>query len=823
MKKKILFSSIFLGSFLLAIILPGPVGGQTLLWSVESNPSPSFDSANSIVADESYLYIAGVDYSAVSGWGQWRIEKRRKFDGGIEWTQISDPSPEKDIPFSITADDTYLYIAGYDKNNPAENDAQWRIEKRRKSDGGLEWAVTHNSYPAWREEYARSIIVDNTYIYLAGIDAPVEGGDQQWRIEKRRKSDGYQGDEDPNTWIIISDPSDNSDYATSITADNTYIYIAGVDRSVSEYPIDTQWRIEKRRKSDGGLEWAVAENPSFRGDSLTTIAADDTFLYVAGYDMQMGDSDARWRIHKYRKDDGSCVWRRFNNPSSGYDGIESIAVDDEYLYLVGYDEIPGSYPQWRVEKRRKGSGGLLWVETYNPTSRGEWANSVTIDNSYLYIAGVVFVEGESGSDTQWRIEKRGKVPFSFFCQDHNVWGWAWSNMDDPATAEDESTIGWISFSCRNTMNEGEGIDYGVDIDEDTGIFSGYAWSENIGWISFNRSETEAPPSDDACSDGSCIAKLDLVTGEVSGWARALAPVDQPPIVTGDWDGWIKLSGDWLDGVSLYSDPDPSEFENWAWGSDVVGWISFNCSNTGVCATSNYQVMTNIIIGPAPSATNLNVTEDSYCSPITEDFESGGSRNTPPIYLNWTFDDPEDIQSAYQIQVDDSGSGFPSPEVDTEKVISSSPSYVPSLNFGTTYWWRLKVWDSGGRESDWVYPTPPGDSFPTDIRWPDTDFIPDLENPPAGVEVIFTDNSICYKSDGSDYLCQAGDTPPIGYVWDFGDGSPVDDTKGTTTYTYSIQGDYIVRLEVADNIGICPYQYPLTSKLPLPKWEEIAPF
>ena len=28
----------------------------------------------------------------------------------------------------------------------------------------------------------------------------------------------------------------------------------------------------------------------------------------------------------------------------------------------------------------------------------------------------------------------------------DVSGWAWSNMDDPATPEDERTIGWISFN-----------------------------------------------------------------------------------------------------------------------------------------------------------------------------------------------------------------------------------------------------------------------------------------------------------------------------------------------------------------------------------------
>ena len=52
----------------------------------------------------------------------------------------------------------------------------------------------------------------------------------------------------------------------------------------------------------------------------------------------------------------------------------------------------------------------------------------------------------------------------------NVSGWAWSE-----------NIGWISF---NNTTGGGTTNYGVNINPSTGVFSGYAWSENIGWIDF---------------------------------------------------------------------------------------------------------------------------------------------------------------------------------------------------------------------------------------------------------------------------------------------------------------------------------------------------
>jgi len=148
------------------------------------------------------------------------------------------------------------------------------------------------------------------------------------------------------------------------------------------------------------------------------------------------------------------------------------------------------------------------------------------ETTYYFRAGAKDENGWGYSSEKFFTTTVSSSPLP--CEYHNVWGWAWSE-----------NVGWISFSCRNTKAEGTGIDYGVDICESetdprcdaiaspkTGKFIGYAWSRGtdtdpggIGWISFNRSETGAPPFDDVCSDGSCLAKLDFGTGEVSGWAK----------------------------------------------------------------------------------------------------------------------------------------------------------------------------------------------------------------------------------------------------------------------------------------------------------------
>ena len=135
----------------------------------------------------------------------------------------------------------------------------------------------------------------------------------------------------------------------------------------------------------------------------------------------------------------------------------------------------------------------------------------------------------------------------------NVSGYAWSE-----------NIGWISM---NSLDVPASPDYGVTVNT-LGTISGYAWSEHVGWISFDRGDLSGCPS------GSCVAQLNRATGVVTGWARALSAV-AAGVNSGGWDGWISLSGTALDGAPYGVAVDNScDWSGWAWGSSVVGWIDF---------------------------------------------------------------------------------------------------------------------------------------------------------------------------------------------------------------------------------------------------------
>ncbi|MEK7647105.1 MAG: myxococcus cysteine-rich repeat containing protein [Patescibacteria group bacterium] len=142
-------------------------------------------------------------------------------------------------------------------------------------------------------------------------------------------------------------------------------------------------------------------------------------------------------------------------------------------------------------------------------------------------------------------------------------GYAWSD-----------NVGWLSFSCENTSYCATS-NYGVVIDA-SGVLSGYAWSDNIGWVSFHTFDLVGCPS------GSCEARYNPGLGKLTGWARALVYQS----AENGWDGWISLSGSNY-GVTV--DRSTGDLANYAWSDMVMGWLSFNCENTGVCGTSPYKV------------------------------------------------------------------------------------------------------------------------------------------------------------------------------------------------------------------------------------------
>jgi hypothetical protein len=200
-------------------------------------------------------------------------------------------------------------------------------------------------------------------------------------------------------------------------------------------------------------------------------------------------------------------------------------------------------------------------------------------------------------------------------------GFAWSGYTQGPSLVG---IGWISMNCSNTGTCGTS-DYKVELDF-SGNLTGYAWSSNVGWISFDPTGPYPTGSgvinDDAqATNGTFTGNLDF-----GGWARVCAAAANPAtcsgstnVTAGGWDGWIALSGTAAGGYGITMTPTSAANgpTNYAWGgSTVVGWIDFSASGNNP-VTYNTSPTTPLVTFDCPD-TSSNSGDPIVCSYSVDD-------------------------------------------------------------------------------------------------------------------------------------------------------------------------------------------------------------
>lgn len=230
-----------------------------------------------------------------------------------------------------------------------------------------------------------------------------------------------------------------------------------------------------------------------------------------------------------------------------------------------------------------------------------------------------------------------------------ITGWIWGGSEEGAEGVingNETGVGWISMS--NTTGGGTTA-YGMNVPDATCVgsacdLSGYAWSENVGWISFQ--ETGPFPTVAAGDDYPYSPRVDVASGEIRGWARIMS-MPQAGANAGGWTGWIRLHSDSHSpapyGVKI--DYTVGKISGYAW-SEELGAIKFNGTNGSgepIGAQVPAPVTTLTVSNPpaqnsfelatlSPTQTvelTLNATNATSCD-ITSPLTTGGSWNQAGI-------------------------------------------------------------------------------------------------------------------------------------------------------------------------------------------------
>lgn len=382
---------------------------------------------------------------------------------------------------------------------------------------------------------------------------------------------------------------------------------------------------------------------------------------------------------------------------------------------------------------------------------------------------------------------------SFFCLfslvdialavEGDITGYAWSD-----------NIGWVSFSCANDSSCATS-NYGVNIGADN-VLTGYAWSDNIGWISFNSSDLIGCPS------GTCNASL--VNNKIIGWAKQINDSET---------GWIKLGPIDIAGTDYGVTVTGEDVTGYAW-SDVFGWLSFNCANNSECGVSNYKVQYSSPVILSNLQTSIN-----YCSHGSFPLANDGLA----VILSWSYSS-ESLQDSYTIEISPN-SNFAS-NVFRSTIYSASTAYAVNLDgsswngeklsWSTLYHWRVKAENENGGQSSWVTSTI------------------DLTSRSHGAPLVTYSNSPEYILAGRPINFEAQDggvasqtyngSSPI-YSWTFTGADPGTSSVFDPVVTFSTyDGSASIKLRITDSAGYyCEVTEESIVDIFNPLWKDVSPF
>ena len=279
---------------------------------------------------------------------------------------------------------------------------------------------------------------------------------------------------------------------------------------------------------------------------------------------------------------------------------------------------------------------------------------------------------------------------------------------------------------------------------------------------------------------------------------------------------------------------PAEFHGWIWSDMVVGWLSFNCANSGSCATSDFKVMTSLIGSEAPYIENPRISYENYCTKNKSTAQIGR------LGFEWIYKDKDDFIERYDFQIDNNAD-FSSLTVEVSKsglsvfgwgdgrplneyveVKSPFGGDVPGSNelaFNTNYYWQVKVWNDKNERSDWA-----GGSFVTKANaypWCQWDKSPAEVSLNEAVNII--NNCECYDSANNKTACASyhWDIPNPGVDADFINGT--DEFFKNPQMAFHLLGNTTVTSTVTDINGYsCDCADNVKTGIPLPIWKEISP-
>ena len=299
---------------------------------------------------------------------------------------------EDDSALSISVDSSGIYVVGITLGDMEGSNAGNRDAFVRKYDayGEVEWTRQFGTSEA---DFASSIGADNTGIYIAGNTVGNLAENNAGGFDAFVRKYNVAGD---IMWTRQFGTSQDES-ATSVSVNSSGVYVAGDVRFGDAFV--------RKYDSAGNLVWSRQFGAS--GTRANSIGTNSSGVYVAGTtEGDLGGSNAGQDDAFVRKYDsaGNLVWSRQFGTSED-DSALSISMDSSGVYITGYTDgaLQGTKTNFRDAFVRKYSaaGEVEWTAQFGST----WteALAITVDASSVYVVGQTAgdLEGRDGGSLDY--------------------------------------------------------------------------------------------------------------------------------------------------------------------------------------------------------------------------------------------------------------------------------------------------------------------------------------------------------------------------------------------------------------------------------------
>ncbi|MEI6479170.1 MAG: hypothetical protein WCO18_02650, partial [bacterium] len=424
---------------------------------------------------------------------------------------------------------------------------------------------------------------------------------------------------------------------------------------------------------DSGATWTARTSAGSRNWYFISSSADGTKLAAVennGHIFVSSNSGATWA-------QTSAVSGNWTYIASSADGTKLAAVNkDSYLYTSA-----DSGATWTA---RTSAGQRSWFTIASSADGTKLIAGVFNDVPTVPGTGYLYTSTDSGTTWTQRTGAGKRMWYSVSSSSDGNKLVAVSNDGSIYTSADSGST-WIS----QTSSSGQGW-FHVSSSSDGSVivaspYSGYIYvstDSGVTWTKQSSPGSVGWQSLVSSSDGTRFAAG--VNGSyVWTSSSSITTISTPqPSTTTDsrldgWDGWISLSGSNY-GVTYASTT--GYFSGFAWGSDVLGWISFNNSSSGDSTIYAVKGPSSAPVPDAPVVTTGS-TVSSSCS-----------GTNPSVSISF---DLVTGASSYKLYRCDSSNSNCSP------LFSQTTSPVTDVitnNVSATYYYHLTSVNSSGTES-----------------------------------------------------------------------------------------------------------------------------